>query len=131
MTDLFGEPDPDDLQRLREGVLDAVMHGIEASRNDSSKWDPLYQWFAVELGVGDGQKGGAVIGKLVTEQRQIGNRCDEMAKSSPEYAVISVLGDVTPEHVLSAMRKRGRLPSLKAALFLRESTPDRLVIFDE
>jgi hypothetical protein len=128
MTDLFAEPeepaesgqaqepdesedpDPDAPHRLREGVLDAVRHGIEASRNDSSKWDPLYQWFAAALGVGDGQRGGPVIGKLVTEQRQIGNRCDEMAKSSPEYAVISVLGDVTPEHVLSAMRKRGRLP---------------------
>jgi hypothetical protein len=54
-----------------------------------------------------------------------------MAKSNPVYAVISVLGDVTPEHMLNAMRKRGRLPSLKAALFLREATPDRLVIFDE
>jgi hypothetical protein len=54
-----------------------------------------------------------------------------MAKSNPVYAVISVLGDVTPEHMLNAMRKRGRLPSLKAALFLREDTPVRLVIFDE
>jgi hypothetical protein len=129
MTDL--PKDHDDLLRLRNGVLAVVKHGIDASRNDSSKWDPLYKWFADELGVGDGQKGGPVIGKLVTEQKQIGNRCDEMAKSNPVYAVISVLGDVTPEHMLNAMRKRGRLPSLKAALFLREATPVRLVIFDE
>lgn len=129
MSGLFG--DLDDPQRLRDGIIDAVRHGIGASRNDASKWDPLYRFFADELGVGDGQKGGPVIGKLVTEQKQIGNRCDEMAKSNPVYAVISVLGDVTPDHMLNAMRKRGRLPSLKAALFLREATPVRLVIFDE
>lgn len=125
------QPDIDKLQGLREGILAAVKHGVEASRNDSSKWEPLYQWFSEQLGIGNGQRGGPVIGKLVTEQRQIGNRCDEMAKSAPEYAVISVLGDVTPEHMLSAMRKRGRLPSLKAALFLQETTPVRFVIFDE
>ena len=123
-------PDADDPERLREGIIATVRHGLQASRNDASKWDPLYRWFADELGIGDGQRGGPVIGKLVTEQKQIGNRCDEMAKSTPEYAVISVLGDVTPEHMLNAMRKRGRLPSLKAALFLREATPVRLVIFD-
>lgn len=121
----------DELQRLRQGLLAAVKHGVDASRNDSSKWDPLYQWFAEHLGMGNGQRGGPVIGKLVTEQKQIGNRCDEMAKSAPEYAVISVLGDVTAEHMLSAMRKRGRLPSLKAALFLQETTPVRFVIFDD
>jgi hypothetical protein len=127
MIEFPGAGDP---PRLREGIIATVRHGLEASRNDASKWDPLYRWFADELGIGDGQRGGPVIGKLVTEQRQIGNRCDEMAKSTPEYAVISVLGDVTPEHMLSAMRKRGRLPSLRAALFLRETTPVRLVIFD-
>jgi hypothetical protein len=127
MIEFPGAGDP---ARLREGIIATVRHGLEASRNDASKWDPLYRWFADELGIGDGQRGGPVIGKLVTEQRQIGNRCDEMAKSTPEYAVISVLGDVTPEHMLNAMRKRGRLPSLKAALFLREATPVRLVIFD-
>jgi hypothetical protein len=127
MIEFPGAGDP---ARLREGIIATVRHGLEASRNDASKWDPLYRWFADELGIGDGQRGGPVIGKLVTEQKQIGNRCDEMAKSTPEYAVISVLGDVTPEHMLNAMRKRGRLPSLKAALFLREATPVRLVIFD-
>jgi hypothetical protein len=127
MIEFPGAGDP---ARLREGIIATVRHGLEASRNDASKWDPLYRWFADELGIGDGQRGGPVIGKLVTEQKQIGNRCDEMAKSTPEYAVISVLGDVTPEHMLNAMRKRGRLPSLRAALFLREATPVRLVIFD-
>lgn len=119
-----------DVPQLRQGLLAAVKHGVEASRNDSSKWEPLYQWFADQLGIGNGQRGGPVIGKLVTEQKQIGNRCDEMAKSAPQYAVISVLGDVTPEHMLNAMRKRGRLPSLKAALFLQETKPVRFVIFD-
>jgi hypothetical protein len=129
MTDQPEAIDP--LQLLREGLLAAVKHGLDASRNDSSKWDPLYRWFFEQLGVGDGQRGGPVIGKLVTEQKQIGNRCDEMAKSAPQYAVISVLGDVTPEHMLNAMRKRGRLPSLKSALFLRETTPIRFVVFDD
>jgi hypothetical protein len=36
MTGLFG--DLDDPQRLRDGIIDAVRHGIEASRNDASKW---------------------------------------------------------------------------------------------
>jgi hypothetical protein len=131
MTEYPGASDPADLRRLRGGIVEAVKHAIDAKRNDASKWDPLYQWFANELGVGDGKRSGQIIGKLVTEQKQIGNRCDEMARYSPEYAVISVLGDVTPGQMLHAMQQRGRLPSLKAALFFNGTTPDRLVVFDE
>jgi hypothetical protein len=115
----------------RRGLVQAMRDGTRADRHNANKWEPLYRWFRDELGVGTGAGGGPVIGKVITETKQIGNRIDEMAKTDPRYAVISLLPGVTSDKVLSTMRKRASLPSLRCVLFLDDLTPSRLVVFDD
>lgn len=118
-------------QKRRQGLIAMVREGREADRQNANKWGPLYKWFRDELGVGDGRNGGDVIGKVITETKQIGNRIDEMAKSDPKYAVISLEPGVTSERVLRAMRRRTNLGSLRCVLFLDQLTPSVFVVFDE
>ena len=118
-------------QARRQALLQAIQAGLEAPRNNSRKWDKLYEWFASELKVGEAQGGGETIGKVITAKKQIGNRLDEMAKSDPRYAVIALLEGVDSDSVLAAMRKRGRLPALEFVFFLNGTMPGRLVVFGD
>ena len=106
-----------------------VRSGINAPRNNSAKWNPLYKWFRDELGIGDG-KVGTVVAKVIVDPRQVGNRVDEMAGKFPNYAVISVIGEVTIEKTLLRIFEQPALASLKAVLFLQNDVPDRVVVFE-
>ncbi|SEM09036.1 hypothetical protein SAMN04515665_1307 [Blastococcus sp. DSM 46786] len=117
--------------RLRETLLEAVREGLGAPRNAANKWAPLYTWFASEFRTEENGRNRSVIGKVIVESKQIGNRVDEMAKWDPKYAIISCMDDVTPDKVLRAMRQRASLPSLRCILFLEEDRPSRIVRFDD
>lgn len=113
----------------RREFLGALRAGIEAPRNASNKWDELYGWFGRYANLPEGTDSG-VIGKVITERKQIGNRADEMVRHDPKYMVISLLGDVEPAAVLRAIGAR-RFPSLRCVLFLRETLPISLVVFGD
>jgi hypothetical protein len=124
------QPDPGSAQ-LRDALLAKVQQGLDADRQNGAKWDPLYQWFHDALGVGSGARGGDVVAKVITEPKQIGNRIDEMAKSNPRYAVISLTDIVTADAVLRFMRQRASLGSLRCILFLQGTEPHRFIVFDD
>jgi hypothetical protein len=129
MSELPDSGSDADLAKQKTALLEAIQAGVTAQRQNANKWEPLYRWFEDVFGIQGGTSGG-VIGKVITESKQIQNRADEMVNKNPKYAVISVLGDVDPDNVLRVIRTRN-FPALKFILFLRELSPDKLVIFDE
>lgn len=120
----------DQLDSRRASFLEAVNAGINAKRNSNAKWNSLYEWFESELGVGDGSRG-ITVGKVITEGRQIGNRCVEMASDDLRYAIISHPPELDSARILKAMERHGKYPSLRAVLFLVDDEPERLVIIDD
>lgn len=107
-----------------------IRRGIDAPRNNSAKWNPLYQWVEHNLGA-DSQTVGA---KLITENKQISNRFGELAKTytnkGPVYAFIVSLEADFEESDVRRHLALANLPRIKCALLLDGSTPTRLVIYE-
>ena len=101
----------------REALDQAIAHAGEVSRNDRSKWDLTYEAFAEHLGVETG-----VVGKLLTQEKQLGNRIvKEMSEVNPRYVVLSYVAggetEVRPERVTATLDK-AKLPAARCALIV-------------
>jgi hypothetical protein len=128
---------PEEDDRVRRSFIAAVQAALDRPGQSSVKWDSLYEWFDVELGVpwtkGTDTKQCLVVGKLVRGKKQAANRRAEMESyyKKAKYAVISVAGGVSTDDMLNVMRDSTSLPCLEMVLFLEEARPARLVIFDD
>lgn len=107
-------------QEDRDDLLNAVQEAIDAERNNNQKWRPLYEWLE-ERFPGAVRRGDAA-GKLLTEDRQRGNRMAELARSDPKYVVFTTLQKVDIDAVRRDLATTD-LPHARATLILEEQTP--------
>jgi hypothetical protein len=107
-----------------------IQKGIDAPRNNSAKWNPLYLWLEQNLGAEDKTVGA----KLITENKQISNRFGELAntnnKKGPVYAFIVSLEADFDESDVRRHLALANLSRIKCAVLLDRSTPTRLVIYE-
>lgn len=105
----------------REDLDHAIAHAVEVPRNDNTKWNQTYRVFAERL---DAEAG--VAGKLLTEDRQLGNRIlNEMG--DPRYVVLCVLSERVS---LSKVREKlasAKLPSVRCTLIVEYDEQDRAI----
>ncbi len=100
----------------REALDKAIARAAEANPNNNVKWNPAYNAFAEHLGVQTG-----VVGKLLTEERQLGNRIREMAVANPRYIVLSTVVGGRNDVSLSKLKKElseATLPAARCALIV-------------
>lgn len=114
-------------QADRADLLSEVQKAIDADRQNAQKWKPLYEWF--EGRFPGAVNRGDVAGKLLTDDRQRGNRLAELARQrTPRYVVWTNLPDVDIDLVRRDLPDVD-LPDLRAALILEETTPVELRFF--
>ncbi|HSR94638.1 MAG TPA: AAA family ATPase [Solirubrobacterales bacterium] len=110
----------------RDALDEVIAHAGEVARNDRSKWDPTYQLFEEQLGVRSG-----VIGKLLTQEKQLGNRIvKEMSEVNPRYVILSIVVDPDEEVRLSRVQEtlaKAKLPAARCALIVEYDVGDHTV----
>lgn len=101
----------------RGNLDEAIRHAGSVARNDRSKWDAAYEVFADELGVTTG-----VIGKLLTQEKQLGNRIvKEMSEVNPRYIILSIVAGGDDEVRLSRVQEtltKAKLPAARCTLIV-------------
>jgi hypothetical protein len=107
-------------QNDRADLLAQVQKAIDAERNNNQKWRPLYEWFEDRFPGAINR--GDVAGKLLTEDRQRGNRMAELARSDPNYVVFTTLHGVDLDAVRRDLAQTD-LPNARATLIIEEQTP--------
>lgn len=113
-------------QQDRAGLLASVQKAIDAERNNNQKWRPLYEW--LENRFPGAIRRGDVAGKLLTEDRQRGNRMAELARSDPKYVVFTTLTNVDLDAVRRDLATTD-LPHARATLVLEQQTPVELQFY--
>lgn len=111
-----------------ESLKTAIRHAIDADRQNSAKWNPLYDWFSRNLGIEKGE----VAAKLLTENKQLSNRIKkELTQKEPRYAVLTMLdADFDESDVLRHLRD-AVLPRTRSVLITLAGSPRRLIVFEE
>ena len=114
-------------QQDRTDLLAGVQKAIDAERQNSQKWKPLYDWFSDRFGSAVGR--GDVAGKLLTEDKQLSNRLEkELPQLNPKYIVLTALQGVD----LDAVRRhlaQAVLPQARMALILQGQAPVELQFY--
>lgn len=114
-------------QKDRADLLANVQKAINADRQNSQKWKPLYDWFS-ERFPSEVHRGG-VAGKLLTEDKQLTNRLlKELPQLDPKYIVLTALPEVDLDAVRRFLRQ-AHLPEANAALILQGQKPIELQFF--
>ncbi len=70
---------------------------IDAHSQNSQKWKQLYSWFQ-DAFAGDVVRGD-VAGKLLNQDKQLGNRAGELARLNPQYIVLTAADEVDLDDV--------------------------------
>lgn len=100
--------------------------GIDANRQNSAKWQPLYDLFEREFGL----TGREVTAKLLTEYKQISNRIrKELAEYDPKYVVLASLYADFDEDVVLRNLTLANLPAIKCAVLCDGKKPALLVVY--
>src|SRR4051794_25592376 len=98
----------------RSEVDRAILAAVHAHRQNSRKWQQLYDTFETEVGVDVG-----VAAKLLTEEKQLSNRLEkELIRENPQYIVLCYLEAVRLEMVREHLAE-ARLPAARFALILK------------
>jgi GTPase SAR1 family protein len=113
-------------------LITKVDEGINANKQNSAKWNALYEWVQTNLGA----ETNSVGAKLITEFKQISNRFGELATAKtyanrgPLYAFLVSTGEDFEEEDVLRHLALARLPRIKCALLLTGRSPSRLVIYE-
>jgi hypothetical protein len=111
----------------RADLLAEVQKAIDADRQNSQKWKPLYEWFSQRFSTA--VKRGDVAGKLLTEDKQLSNRLEkELPQLNPKYIVLTALKGVDLDAVRRHLRQAD-LPEAHAALILQGQAPVELQFY--
>lgn len=114
-------------QKDRADLLAEVQKAIDADRQNSQKWKPLYEWFSQRFATAVHR--GDVAGKLLTEDKQLSNRLEkELPQLDPKYIVLTALQTVDLDAVRRHLRQAD-LPEAHAALILQGQTPIELQFY--
>lgn len=109
------------------GLIAAVDAAISANRANAAKWDSLYEWFQHEFGLGLGN----VVGKLLTENKQLSNRIKkELPQKEPKYIVLCAIGDDFGLADVERHLAGANLPHANCVLLLQANTPKMLIVYE-
>lgn len=115
---------------LRSEFEAAVQAAVDADRQNSAKWKPLYRWYAKAFAA---QKANPddITGKLLTEDKQLSNRISkELAADNPRYVVFARLPEVDAAKVREELLTLAALPRAAWTLLCDGSNPVRLLVHD-